>query len=282
MPRRRVRIRRTGDELYLERRASLSAITPYLGLVRAPSFPLEAPASNELVIASYNLHRFTPPKQRIPDPERATFVISELGADVIALQEAIRPFAGDDPLLRLAEQLKLHVAFVTTRIHRLGELGNAILSRWPITATSLLDLSFSRVERRSALAAQLLTPSGPLSFVSTHLSLVHRRRRRQVEHLLEHPTLQGPVFLAGDMNAWRKRDRAGLALDAQLQTNPDLVWPATFPAARPILPLDRIYARDAKILEIRAHVSPAARWASDHLPVVARLSLDQGAAPPSA
>jgi hypothetical protein len=43
----------------------------------------------------------------------------------------------------------LHVAFAVTRVHRLGELGNAILSRWPITSLFVLDLSFSSLERRS-------------------------------------------------------------------------------------------------------------------------------------
>jgi len=262
-----------GGDPHAERRRALGAVTPYLGLVRAPVYPIEPLETHEIVVATYNLHRWTPPSRRIPEPERASFVISELGADVIALQEVLRPFAGDDPLIRLADHLRLHVAFVTTRTHRLGELGNAILSRWPIAGASLLDLSFSRVERRSAVATLLRTPMGPLSFVATHLSLVHRTRRRQVRHLIEHPTLKGPVFLVGDMNAWRRKDRAGRALDEELNSHSELEWPASFPAARPLWPLDRIYARGAKVLEIDAHQSIAARRASDHLPVVARVAL---------
>jgi endonuclease/exonuclease/phosphatase family metal-dependent hydrolase len=200
-------------------------------------------------------------------------VISELGADVLALQEVVRPFAGEDPLIRLADQLRLHVAFVTTRIHRLGELGNAILSRWPISSASLLDLNFSRIERRTAVAAQLSSEAGPLSLVATHLALVDRTRHRQVRHLLDHPHLQGPVILLGDMNMWRTNDKATRALEAELPTHSEIDWPASFPAARPVLALDRIYARGAKVLEVRAHQSPAAKRASDHLPVVARVSL---------
>lgn len=272
--RRIVRMRPLGGvDPHAERRRALAAVTPYLGLVRAPVYPAEAVETHEILVATYNLHRWTPPNRRIPEPERASFVISELGADVIALQEVLRPFAGDDPLVRLADQLRLHVAFVTTRVHRMGELGNAILSRWPIAGASLLDLSFSRVERRSAVATLLRTPMGPLSFVATHLSLVHRTRRRQVRHLIEHPNLQGPVFLVGDMNAWRRKDRAGRALDEELHSHSELEWPASFPATRPLWPLDRIYARGAKVLQIEAHQSAAARSASDHLPVVARVAL---------
>ena len=247
-------------------------MTPHLSLVRSPSLPSTPPARSEIVVATYNLHRWTPPRRRIPEPERALAVLAELDADAVALQEVLHPFAGDNPLLHLAERLHLHLAFVTTRIHRLGELGNAILTRWPILGVSVLDLSFSRVERRTAVAAQLATPRGPLAFVATHLSLVANRRRRQVLRLLEHPVLRGPVILAGDMNAWR-RDRAALALDAELATKPRLDWPASFPATRPLWPLDRIYARGAKTLELRAHASLAAQRASDHLPVVGRLAL---------
>jgi endonuclease/exonuclease/phosphatase family metal-dependent hydrolase len=271
-----VRTRRLrGADPYRERREALSAVTPYLGLVRAPVYPTAA-ASNgrELVIATYNVHRWTPPGGgRGPDPERASFVISELGADVIALQEVVRPFAGEDPLARLADRMRLHVVFVTTRIHRQGELGNAILSRGPVAGATLLDLSFSRMERRTAVAVQLAREAGPLCFVSTHLALGDRTRHRQVRHLLDHPQLQGPVILMGDMNAWRRRDRATRALESGLPRNTEIEWPPSFPAARPVLALDRIYTRGAKLLEVQSHQSPAARRASDHLPVVARISL---------
>lgn len=272
----RVRIRRfRGDDPHAERRELLSAVTPYLGLVRAPIHPaLPAGPGPEFVAATYNVHRWTARGgRREPDPERAAFVISELGADVLALQEVVRPFVGEDPLVRLADRLRLHLAFVTTRIHRLGELGNAILSRWPIASAALLDLNFSRLERRTAVAAQLVTEAGPLSLVATHLALVDRTRHRQVRHLLDHPQLQGPVVLMGDMNAWRANDRAVRALEEHLPTHTEIAWPASFPAARPVLALDRIYARGAKLLEVRAHHSPAARRASDHLPVVARVKL---------
>jgi endonuclease/exonuclease/phosphatase family metal-dependent hydrolase len=272
----RVRIRRLrGDDPHAERREALSAVTPYLGLVRAPTYPAGRPTPGpEIVVATYNVHRWTARGSgRDPDPERAAFVISELGADVIALQEAVRPFAGEDPLVRLADRLRLHLAFVTTRIHRIGELGNAILSRWPIASASLLDLNFSRLERRTAVATQLATAAGPLSLVATHLALVDRTRHRQVRHLLDHPQLQGPVVLMGDMNAWRANDKAVLALEAGLPTHTEIDWPASFPAARPVLALDRIYARGAKLIEVRAHLTPAARRASDHLPVIARIKL---------
>jgi endonuclease/exonuclease/phosphatase family metal-dependent hydrolase len=274
-PRRRGRDEaRDERERKLERREALSAAIPYLAVVKAPSTPRpQKKIGRTLKAATYNVHRWAGLNgASAPDAARAGFVISELDADVIALQEVLRPFDEVDPLERLADAMHLHVAFVATRVHRRGEIGNAILSRWPITSVFTLDLSFSRMERRSAVAAQFHSEVGPLSVVATHLALVDRTRRLQVDSILGHPQLQGTVVLLGDMNAWR-RCRATRTLERELAGEDEIEWPRTFPAARPILALDRVYARGATVEQVTAHTSTAARWASDHLPVIARLKL---------
>ncbi|MCC6641389.1 MAG: endonuclease/exonuclease/phosphatase family protein [Deltaproteobacteria bacterium] len=256
-------------------RPALAPLAPNVCLVRAPRHPAAASAMGaELTVATYNVHRWTGMSgRREPDPARAAFVISELGADVIALQEVLRPLDQEDPLEKLADALGLHLAFAATRIHRFGELGNAILSRWPIPTVSTLDLSFSRLEKRLAVAASFDAPAGSLGVVATHLALVDRTRHQQVRSLLDHPQIRsGATILLGDMNAWRQC-RATRALDAALGAHSNRAWPPSFPSARPVLALDRIYARGARIVEIRAHDSSAARRASDHLPVVARVEL---------
>ena len=193
-------------------------------------------------MATYNVHRWTGLNGRgAPDPARAGFVISELRADVIALQEVLRPLRGDDPLEAIADALGLHVAFAATRVHKRGELGNAILSRWPIAGVSVLDLSFSRMERRLAMAAQFRFEGGLLDVLATHLALGDRTRQRQVRSLLDHPQFHdGPTMLLGDMNAWR-RCKATRTLDRELHHNLD--WPPSFPSTRPVLALDRVYSR---------------------------------------
>jgi len=267
--------RRVSAEKRRERRVALQAAVPYLALVRAPAQPLPVlhALPRRIRVATYNVHRWSGVNGRgAPDPERACSVISEFAADVVALQEVLRPFDAEDPLPALADARNLHLAFVATRAHRRGELGNAILSRWPITSVFALDLSFSRLERRSALAVQLQFGTWPVSVVATHLALVDRTRHRQVRSILDHPRLQGPVVLLGDLNAWRP-SRATRDLEAALGAHDNLAWPASFPAARPMFALDRIYARGAQVQSLEAHVSPAARRASDHLPVVATLDI---------
>ncbi len=253
------------------RKEALAAAIPYLAVVKAPTLPRAKVMGRDITVASYNVHRWAGLNgTRRPDPARAGFVISELAADVIALQEVLRPFDVEDPLERLADALHLHLAFVATRVHRRGEVGNAILSRWPITSVFSLDLSFSRVERRSALATQFPGKFGPLSVVSTHLALVDRTRRRQVRSILEHPQLQGAVVLLGDMNAWR-RCKATRTLEREMVGGAEITWPRTFPASRPVLALDRVYARGAEVGRMEVHTSPAAKRASDHLPVIAHV-----------
>ncbi len=140
-----------------------------------------------------------------------------------------------------------------------------------MAGVSVLDLSFSRVERRLAVWAQFHFDGGVLDLVATHLALGDRTRHRQVRSLLEHPHFQGgPTVLLGDVNSWRQC-KATRILDDELHHNLD--WPSSFPAAAPVLALDRVYASGADVVEVRSHDTPASRRASDHLPVVARIAL---------
>jgi endonuclease/exonuclease/phosphatase family metal-dependent hydrolase len=266
--------RREQDPL-ARRRLRLEGRVPYLAAVRAPADPCESLGPNGVLeVATYNVHRWTGARGgNAWAPEMACAVIAELESDVIALQEVLRPFEGDDPLPLLADSLGLYLAFVSTRVHRRGELGNAILSRWPLTSVFALDLSPSRLERRSAIAAQFARDENHISIVATHLALVDRTRGRQVRQLLDHPQLQGPTILLGDMNAWRRCPATRQLEDELTQLHHNEAWPPTWPAARPVLALDRVYARGASVAKVRAHQTAAAKLASDHLPVVATVEL---------
>jgi len=249
--------------------------TPHLCLLRAPSMATPTqPAGRDITVATYNVHRWTGLNGRGPtDPARAAFVISEMNADVVALQEVMRPHRGEDPLIALSDAMGLHVAFAAARVHKRGEIGNAILSRWPIAGVSMLDLSFSRMESRVAVSARLKFRHGALDIVATHLALADRTRHRQVRALLDHPDLQSaPTLLLGDMNAWRQC-RATQALDDEFREHHNLDWPASFPSAAPVFALDRVYARGVRVTKLGAHMSRAAQRASDHLPVVASVRL---------
>lgn len=231
--------------------------------------------ADDFAVATYNVHRWSGGFRNRDAfaPERAVRVIAGLDAPVVALQEVLIPTRGTDPLSELVAGEPFNVAFVATRPHRNGMLGNAILTRWPIASAFLVNLSLGRLERRAALVAQFDRGAGrrPLSVVATHLALVDRTRSRQVRMLLDHPRLQGPVVLLGDMNAWR-RCPATRSLEAEFEDrHNNRRWPASFPAGSPLLALDRIYARDLELAALEAVHREEARSASDHLPVRAHL-----------
>lgn len=264
------------DSDRVERRAILRDQVPYVAVSRSPVGAQNNGGPTRIFdVATYNVHRWTGLSGGARwNPDLAMQVIAEVDADVIALQEVLRPFDFDDPLETLADELGLYVTLVSTRIHRHGELGNAILSKWPMSAVFTIDLSLSRLEQRSAIVTGFQGEvAGSMSVVSTHLALVDRTRKRQVRSLLDNQQLQGPAILLGDMNAWR-RCKATRALEEELtMLHHNLNWPPSFPSTRPVLALDRIYARGAAVHSLRAHNSVAARSASDHLPVLATVEL---------
>jgi len=75
------------------------------------------------------------------------------------------------------------------------------------------------------------------------------------------------------MNAWRRCPATRRLEDELTQLHHNTAWPPTWPAARPVLALDRVYARGARVARVRTHHTNAARRASDHLPVVATVDL---------
>ena len=252
---------------------------PYLAEILAapPGGPEPAPGE-PLRIASYNVHRWAGVRGgRAYEPERAFEVLAELDADVIALQEALRPTGHADPLAEAARRLGLHLAFVVTRRHKRGELGNAVLSRVPLAGVQAIDLTFGRLERRAAVAVRLA--GHDLTIAATHLALVDRTRERQIRTLLDHPHLaSGAAVLVGDMNAWRPTAASRELDSAYAQQHHNAAWPASYPSVRPVLALDRLYARGARVVRIEAHTSAAARRGSDHLPVVATVEVGRDAA----
>lgn len=151
-----------------------------------------------------------------------------------------------------------------------GHHGNAILSRHPVLSGSNLDISEYKFERRGLLHAEVQLPGHkhPLHCFCIHLALLEKGRNRQLESILERVAQvpeDCPVILAGDFNDWRKRasrmlGTAGFAEVFETLTGRHAL---TFPSHMPVLPLDRVYVRNAKPKNARV----LRDWASlsDHL-----------------
>jgi endonuclease/exonuclease/phosphatase family metal-dependent hydrolase len=231
-------------------------------------------------VATYNVHGCIGSDGR-HDPDRIATVINELDADVVALQEFTYPASvaldTRTPVV-LTTLDRYECALGPTRERRRKMVtecfGNALLTRHPLIEVHRIDLSRGRREPRGALAATVDLGDGlHLHVLGAHLGLRLRERRFQVQQILDYlATVRNErVIVLGDFNDWLPGRSAAHVLDTLLGR--PLRRPS-FPARWPLLALDRIWVKPAAALcDARAHISPAARRASDHLPIVGELSL---------
>lgn len=233
-------------------------------------------AGDGVLFASYNVHKCVGTDRRF-DPQRTLAVIAEIGADVLALQEADRRFGDRAALLDLGEIERatgLAPVPVDNGHSGHGWHGNLILVREGLLR-DLHQVTLPGLEPRGALVADLDLDRGPVRVVAAHLGLLRQSRRQQVARLLGHAadTSDRPTVLMGDLNEWRHGRRSSLHGFVHGFGPLDLGAPS-FPSYFPVLALDRILARPRGILgPVSAHDSPLARRASDHLPIKARIRL---------
>jgi endonuclease/exonuclease/phosphatase family metal-dependent hydrolase len=229
-------------------------------------------SSSSLRVATYNVHECVGIDGR-QDPDRIATVVGELDADIVALQEFTYPAS-------IALETRNPVVFTTmdryecalgpTRHTKKQEcFGNALFTRHPIVDVHRIDLSIERREPRGALAATVEVGSTRVHVLAAHLGLRIRERRFQVRQILEYlDSVRNMLYVVlGDFNDWLPGRSVVHVLDERLGKPPR---PASFPAQRPIVPLDRIWVHPTHALrQIFSHATPIARVASDHLPVVA-------------
>lgn len=217
--------------------------------------------------------------------------VRSVGADVVFLQEVLGKHNGHArrhaawPQIAqheyLAEALWPHHAYGRNAVLAEGHQGNALLSKFAIVENENRDISIPGHEPRGLLHGLLHLPRGhaPVHVINVHLGLREAHRQRQITllcHMLETEIpAHAPVIVAGDFNDWRARGhaamkRAGLR-EAFEETGGRLA--RTFPARWPVLPLDRIYLRNAHASNIG--VLSARPWShlSDHAALFAEIEV---------
>lgn len=176
----------------------------------------------------------------------------------------------------LGDQLGLAHSFGPNKFYYRGCHGNATFARLPVRRAVNIEITQSFFERRGILHTRLELDDSQLEVLNTHFSLTARQRRRQLRTLLENVPTESdvPIIIGGDFNDW------GGALDRLIHRQRDLdnvlrALPKpqrrTFPAARPILALDRIYVRGFEVVEARVLRGEPWDRLSDHLPIEAVL-----------
>jgi endonuclease/exonuclease/phosphatase family metal-dependent hydrolase len=247
--------------------------------------------THKIRILSYNIHKGL-------SPFGVRFVLSQMrdairttNADIVFLQEVvghhrlqpiIRPqWPSESQFEYLADKIWPHFAYGKNAVSRIGNHGNAILSKYPIHFFENLDISTNALESRGLLHA-VITPysdSPPIHLFNVHLDLLHRGRSRQAIHIVKrissHVPPDSPFILAGDFNDWSQKMSNLIVHETGLKEAYSAYhgsYAKTFPSFYPVLSLDRVYFRNCSITGAQHLRESPWRDLSDHLPLLIEIS----------
>jgi endonuclease/exonuclease/phosphatase family metal-dependent hydrolase len=203
----------------------------------------------------------------------------------VALQECYGTRRGEQARA-IAAELKESYHYPDCLSVLQDEYGNAILSVHPmrlIKAGRLPTLPGRGIEIRGALWAAIGFGGADLHFLNTHLGLYSMERQRQAEALmgpewLGSESCGGPAILCGDFNAFPSstvyRTLTGRLHEAQ--ENAKGHRPRnTFFGRHPVFRIDHIFCSpEFRTLSVDVPRTHLTRLASDHLPIVAEVSLE--------
>jgi endonuclease/exonuclease/phosphatase family metal-dependent hydrolase len=251
-------------------------------------------SSGAITLASYNMHKAVGLDGR-RDPHRVLKVLQEINADVVALQEADKRIGGRGSTVphelidshglynpvhlgvrhkRMLDKARKHTdRLLNVNTRNIGWHGNAILVKRHIGVLDCAVVDLPTLEPRGAVMAEILIHGRPIRVIGMHLDLSGLWRRRQMRAIIEaieRRPQKMPTVLMGDTNEWRTEAGCLKELNGEFQVAPT---GPSFHARHPVAALDRIIVDRALNIEAAGvHMSAAARRASDHLPIWARVS----------
>lgn len=241
----------------------------------------------EMKVMTFNMHHGQGMDGKV-NLNRIAELIEESEADLVGLNEVDRCYSKRsgfmDQLSWLADRLHMNACFaasITLSARgnvRVGQYGNALLSRFPVISQKqhvLENIRSGLRETRVLLETDVQIHRHHIKLYVTHLSLNPIAHRQQVDFIVKTSKHEKqPVILMGDMNmrsgskAWKKITKV-LNDACRLQSS----YPCyTFPSIRPAIQLDYIFT--SKHFQITtAEVFRKNAVASDHLPLKAVLIL---------
>jgi len=159
--------------------------------------------SDWVKVMTYNIHQGFD-ADYIVNLEAIAETIANEAPDIICLQEVNRAQISNgmvDCLGYLAHKLNLFVVYGPN--HKDGQYGNAILSRYPISAWENYLFKNNIYEQRGILKASIVVPWGQLTIYNNHLDFHPDNDIRvlQVMELIEFRGGRSPAVICGDMNA---------------------------------------------------------------------------------
>jgi len=216
-----------------------------------------------LRVLSYNVHGLK------DDRAALTGLVRDLAPDVVMVQEAPRRFRWRHKCAALADDFGMVVA-----AGGLPSLGNLLLVSLRVRVRETWCLRYPLTpgrHMRGAAFAACSVRGARFTVSGSHLATDPVERPAQALRWKQELTaIEGTVIAGGDLNegpggaAWRTVADGFVSSDS----------PLTFPATLPRLRLDAVFVTpDVTIDRYEVIESDQARRASDHLPVVADLTL---------
>lgn len=244
-----------------------------------------------LHIATYNIHKGLSQFNKRHVLHELRDHLRAMSADVVFLQEVLgrhqkHAEKHDDWPDRsqyefLADSIWSDYAYGKNAVYPEGHHGNAVLSRFPILRWENFDISAHDFESRGLLHCEVGLPGWkePLHCVNVHLGLFARGRRKQLsalrDRICQMVPAHAPLVIAGDFNDWRAEAGDFLARTLHVTEVFEFLNGASalsFPAAMPILRLDRIYVRHLKVRHARVYRGRPWSKISDHAALSATIS----------
>lgn len=235
-----------------------------------------------LRIMTYNIHHANPPSRAdVIDVSAIAEVIRKENPDLVALQEVDVNTKRSGKTLHeareLAEQLGMNFYFAKALDYQEGFFGNAVLSRYPLLDSLqvlLPSLPDVKAENRVLAAIKIQISDQKLWFGSTHLDYQSDSNNLfQSRTLLDAiDSINDPFILGGDFNVDEYSETIALFDQYFKRTCPG-ECPPTIPVKNPNRAIDFLMYRSADFFSTLHHKVIDEQYASDHLPVVADLTL---------
>ncbi len=227
-------------------------------------------------LATYNIHKFVGTDGRRSEA-RILEIINAMNADILALQEFVLPDQSGNITMVKAFAAKSGYDFIAQPMLRSKGMVqfNLLLSRIPVRTKNLVTLPRDGKEPRGVIDAHFEIEGNRFRVAATHLGLTPGARMRQLALILDLRAGQDnePFALLGDLNIMFPWEPARRLLRAAFSGQKQ---PASFPSRLPLLAVDSIYFSQVKISQtVRTFTESAARLASDHLPLVADITLSR-------
>lgn len=236
-------------------------------------------ASGELSVMTYNIHHANPPsKPGLIDIDAIAAVINKQRPGIVMLQE-VDVNTGRSKLNEaavLAQKTKMNFYFAKAIDHDGGDYGVAILSRYSLSngkTHKLPTLAGTNGEPRVLAMANISIDGKQLTIACTHLDHLGNDTNRvlQVNTIMQIlKDEKNPVILAGDLNA-RPGSTVINMLDKDFTRTCLQNCAFTIPQDNPTTEIDFIAFKPHSAFSVKSHQVIDEKYASDHLPVMAKL-----------